>query len=54
MRFIVYNGPDIVKVINTLNNSGYSLSNFTNYFSFLFATENHKILIALKCEIKTI
>ena len=45
MRFIIYNGPDIVNVISTLDNSGYSLSNLTNYFSFIFATENHKVLI---------
>lgn len=45
MRFIIYNGPDIINVINTLDNSGYSLSNFTNYFSFIFSTENHKVLI---------
>lgn len=31
MKFIVYNGPDALNVITTLNNSGYSLSNFTNY-----------------------
>ena len=45
MRFIIYNGPDIVNVVNSLDNSGYSLSNFTNYFSFIFAAENIKILI---------
>lgn len=31
MKFIVYNGPDVLNVINTLNNSGYSLTNFANY-----------------------
>lgn len=31
MKFIVYNGPDVLNVINTLNNSGYSLNNFANY-----------------------
>ena len=45
MRFIVYNGPDIINVINMLDNSGYSLSNFNNYFTFIFAAENYKVLI---------
>ena len=54
MRFIVYNGPDIVNVINSLDNSGYSLSNLSNYFSFLFATENHKILIDTESKLFTL
>lgn len=54
MRFIIYNGPDIVNVINSLDNSGYSLSNLSNYFSFIFATENHKILIDTESKIFTL
>lgn len=45
MKFIVYNGPDVLNVINTLNNSGYSLNNFANYWTFLFNWENFKVLI---------
>ena len=48
MKFIVYNGPDVINVVNTLNNSGYSLSNFTNYFGFLLNIENSKVLINLE------
>lgn len=48
MKFIVYNGPDVINVVNTLNNSGYSLSNFTNYFGFLLNIENYKVLINLE------
>ena len=45
MKFIVYNGSDVLNVINTLNNSGYSLTNFANYWTFLFNWENFKVLI---------
>lgn len=45
MKFIVYNGPDVLNVINTLNNSDYSLNNFANYWTFLFNLENFKVLI---------
>lgn len=45
MRFILYNGADIINAISALDNSGYSLNNFTNYFSFLINVEDHKVLI---------
>lgn len=53
MRFIVYNGPDVVNVINILDNSGYSLSNF-NYFTFILASENYKVLIDVESKTFTL
>lgn len=53
MRFIVYNGPDVVNVINILDKSGYSLSNF-NYFTFILASENYKVLIDVESKTFTL
>lgn len=50
MKYIVYNGPDVLNVINTLNDSGYSLTNFTNYWGFLLNWENYKVLINIEAK----
>lgn len=50
MKYIVYNGPDVFNVINTLNDSGYSLTNFTNYWGFLWNWENYKVLINVEAK----
>lgn len=31
MKFIIYNGSDVIHTVNTLNDAGYSLNNFSNY-----------------------
>lgn len=45
MKFIIYNGSDVIHTVNTLNDAGYSLNNFSNYWNFLLNFGDYKILI---------
>lgn len=48
MQFIVYKGTDLVPVLNFLNQLGYNLTEFYNYWNFIINPDGFKILVNIE------